>query len=236
MEKERQIKLLSIVSLVLAISAMTLGFAAFSTTLNISSSAIVTPSSEDFKMLIYGFKDSSSMEKVYISGIYDDSDLSSTLGYGIATEYDAKAGVAVIDNSTHTISNATGEFENNLDQILYLFVLRNEGTYDAYLDLSEYNKISDGYELMVTEVSGVCTPGTGATASLVTEACKGVVANYGVFDLSTGSSKKITTDYFKIEAGSEEIIGISIWNLGPWADGSFTVDFPSIEFNVSTIK
>ncbi|MBQ3511969.1 MAG: hypothetical protein IJA30_06735 [Bacilli bacterium] len=49
MEKERQIKLLSIIALVVAITGMTLGFAAFSTTLNISSSATVTPNSEDFK-------------------------------------------------------------------------------------------------------------------------------------------------------------------------------------------
>ena len=33
---------------------MTVGFAAFSTTLNISSSATVTPNSEDFKIVAYG--------------------------------------------------------------------------------------------------------------------------------------------------------------------------------------
>ena len=50
MEHNRKIKILSIVALVLAISAMTLGFAAFSTTLNISSSASVTPNSGDFSV------------------------------------------------------------------------------------------------------------------------------------------------------------------------------------------
>ena len=53
MEKQRQMKLLSIVTLVVAIIGMTLGFAAFSTTLSISSSATVTPTSEDFKISLY---------------------------------------------------------------------------------------------------------------------------------------------------------------------------------------
>ena len=52
MEKTRQIKILSIVALVVAIAGMTLGFAAFSTTLSISSSATVTPNSDDFKVVV----------------------------------------------------------------------------------------------------------------------------------------------------------------------------------------
>ena len=56
MEKNRQIKILSIVALVLAIAGMSLGFAAFSSTLTISSSATVTPNSNDFKVVVYGLK------------------------------------------------------------------------------------------------------------------------------------------------------------------------------------
>ena len=52
MERQRQIKILSIIALVVAIVGMSLGFAAFSTTLNISSSASVTPDSEDFKVVL----------------------------------------------------------------------------------------------------------------------------------------------------------------------------------------
>ena len=48
MEKNRKFKILSIVLLVMAIAGMTLGFAAFSTTLSISSSASVTPNRDSF--------------------------------------------------------------------------------------------------------------------------------------------------------------------------------------------
>ena len=57
MEKSRQIKVLSITSLVVAIFVTAIGFAAFSTTLNISSSAIVSANSDDFKIKIFGFQD-----------------------------------------------------------------------------------------------------------------------------------------------------------------------------------
>lgn len=70
MEKQRQMKLLSIVALVVAIIGMTLGFAAFSTTLSISSSATVTPNSEDFKISLYGMNDEFVNEIKYINDVF----------------------------------------------------------------------------------------------------------------------------------------------------------------------
>ena len=46
---KRKTKIITIVALVIAIFGMTLGFAAFSATLNISTSATVAPNSEDLK-------------------------------------------------------------------------------------------------------------------------------------------------------------------------------------------
>lgn len=57
MERDRKIRMLSIVALVLAITGMSLGFAAFSSTLTISSSATVTPNSDDFKIKVYGYNE-----------------------------------------------------------------------------------------------------------------------------------------------------------------------------------
>ena len=87
MEKERQVKLLSIIALVVAITGMTLGFAAFSTTLNISSSATVTPNSSDFKINVYGFEDYESIEQFLDSGFsIENINLSSTTAAGLAQE------------------------------------------------------------------------------------------------------------------------------------------------------
>lgn len=50
MEKRRRIKVLSIIALLLVIAGMTLGFAVFSSTLNISSSVTVSPDSNSFNV------------------------------------------------------------------------------------------------------------------------------------------------------------------------------------------
>ena len=54
MERNRQTKVIAIVALCVAVVGLTLGFAAFSNTLTISSSATVTPNESDFKLTVYG--------------------------------------------------------------------------------------------------------------------------------------------------------------------------------------
>lgn len=128
MEKERQVKILSIVALVIAIAGMTLGFAAFSTTLNISSSATVTPSSDDFKITIYGIKDSSFYDTFADNNYaYTDSDISDS--YGTALMEGATGTIASIDNVSHTISNINASFSNE-GNIQYAFIIKNEGMYE----------------------------------------------------------------------------------------------------------
>ena len=50
MEHNRKQKMLIIIALVVGIASLSIGFAAFSTTLNISSSASVTPNSDTFSV------------------------------------------------------------------------------------------------------------------------------------------------------------------------------------------
>ena len=50
MEHSRKQKLLVVLALVIAIASLSIGFAAFSTTLNISPSANVTPNSDSFSV------------------------------------------------------------------------------------------------------------------------------------------------------------------------------------------
>ena len=54
MRKNQKQKIMAIVALCISVLGLTLGFAAFSNTLTISSSATVTPDSKDFKLVLYG--------------------------------------------------------------------------------------------------------------------------------------------------------------------------------------
>ena len=79
MEKGRKIKILSIIALVVSIIGMTLGFAAFSSTLTISSSASVTPNASDFNFVVYGIGDDVEYEAIGVDIPLDSNLYSSTV-------------------------------------------------------------------------------------------------------------------------------------------------------------
>ena len=54
MKRNRQAKIVAILSLCVSVVGLTLGFAAFSNTLTISSSTTVSPDESDFKLVLYG--------------------------------------------------------------------------------------------------------------------------------------------------------------------------------------
>lgn len=234
MEKARQVKILSIVALVIAIAGMTLGFAAFSTTLSISSSASVTPNSEDFKINVYGFKDATAIEKMFSTGEILDSDLSDSFGYANGF-YDATSDVASINNATHTISNIKGYFEKK-GHVIYHFIIKNEGKYDAYLDISNLIFNSNENQYLANTLSPTCTPGDGATSSLVEDACNGVVGTVSFLDINTGTPKVISETYYKIPVGGSDLLGFAIEYRGPLADGPFDVEFEDFQLKFSTTK
>lgn len=218
MEKQRQIKILSIVALVLAISAMTLGFAAFSTTLSISSSATVTPSSDDFKIKMYGFKSQTALSSFYSSYVMQDSYLSETivLASGSTDGHDNGR----INNTTHTINGLNANFTEPGEFVYYHVIIRNEGKYDAYINWNNYGGTPSGYTL-----------GEGTTESLVQDAMNDIELSTYVTDLSGmvfGSN---------ILPAGETIIAIFQINYdasGARADGPFSVSFPDIKIDFRT--
>lgn len=144
MEKGRQVKILSILALIIAVLGMTLGFAAFSTTLSIASSADVTPSSEDFKLKIYGFRtydDFSAFRSEYESGILHEEVLSEDVSIGF-TGSNAIAELATIDNTDLSISNMKISFEYpNSEKSYYYFYIKNVGKYRVYFDKETYKSV-----------------------------------------------------------------------------------------------
>lgn len=230
MEKTRQMKILYIIALVVAIAGMTLGFAAFSTTLNISSSATVTPSSDDFKITIYGIKDSSFYDTFADNNYaYTDSDISDS--YGVSFDSNATSTTASIDNVSHTISNINASFSNEGD-VQYAFIIKNEGKYDAYLDLTD-KKTGN---IIAVLLNKNCIAKDGATESLVASACNGVQAAGGFVDKETGREISTTESYYKIASGDDALFTVMMNYSGPFADGPFDVEFEDFQLKFSTTK
>lgn len=239
MEKERRSKLLVIVALALTTMALTVGFAAFSTTLNISSNATVTPNEEDFKIVVYGLKDREAVNKFYENNTFDESDLSTTIATPyISNDNEVTAEDAIIVNSTHTISNLSVGLTNPTNEVAYVTIIKNEGKYDAYLDLTEYTYDDENKEYVLNPpVTGTCTPEEGTTKELVDATCDSVIQVLGVFD-TTGDVITTGESLLTIPKGKYIVLVSLIGYLetDTRADGPFSVTFPTLNLNFSTTK
>ena len=233
MEKERHVKILSIVALVVAIVGMTLGFAAFSNTLTISSGATVNPSSDEFKIKIYGFKDQNLVADPESIWNYTDSDLSDS--FGVSANFDATGSTVSIDNSNHTISNMRVNFGSTVGAVQYAFVIKNEGLYDAYLDLTGMIE-NESVNVLGKHSTATCTPGDGATPALVESACGGIQAIATFIDKETNDIKFTRDDYYKIPVGGSEVVYVVFNYEGPFADGPFEAEFTDFQFKFSTAQ
>lgn len=224
MEKTRKIKILSIIALVLSICAMSLGFAAFSTTLNISSSANVTPNSNDFKILLYPSAISTYGTEQHSGG----SDSDDVYIYS-ETSNGAKAENVVLNSSTTSLSGLKANFTEPGQSVTYIVYAGNTGAYDAYLTAINFANISG------TSSNKVCTPGDNATASLVSAACNAISISVDVDGTTVTDSETIYNHILYM--GSFESISITIDYApnGARADGPFSVSFGDIAFDYSTV-
>lgn len=237
--KKQNSKILVIIALALTTVALTIGFAAFSTTLNISSNATVTPNEEDFKIMIYGFKDAAAVNKFHKNSSFEESDLSPTIAVPhIYEETNAAAEDAIIVNSIHRISNLNVSLTNPGQEVAYYMVIRNEGKYDAYLDLTQYvyNEESQEY-ILNPPATGICTPEEGTTESLVNATCSSVINVLGIIEpngevITTGDS------ILTIPKGKYVILAsiIGYMDTETLADGPFRVAFPDLNLTFSTTK
>lgn len=235
MEKRRQIKILSIVALVLAIISMTMGFAAFSTTLKISSSATVTPNLDSFKITIYGIDDEIEQQDFIDNPIDPLLYTSLTQGmYIFDGEWNdsnpaLEATPAIIDNSTHTISNLSFTFSEPSQGGVYPFLIKNEGKYKAYLDAQEIENYIQGI------APNSCEPQETTTNALVQKACSSIEL---YITLVNSQGEAYESGDYNIELDTNDylvfVVSIAYISPGDMADGPFSASFQNLELNFTT--
>ena len=210
MEHNRKQKLLMIVALVLGIASLSVGFAAFSVSLNISSSANVTPSSDTFSVKFSTSDDYFDEGPVVPVEGLTTSDLIVTNG--------------VINNSTNpTLSNLSVTFTKPNQTAVYKVYAKNTGKYTAYLN--SVNFLGDK----------TCAAEPGTSEELVQSACENiniyVIIGPNVYGETTAVSGHVLEKNFY-----EEIMVILEYNNnGVSVDGPFSITFPNIALVYSTI-
>ena len=206
-ERRKQIMTLSI--LVVAVLVISVGFAAYSSTLRIDTDATVNPNANTFSV-----KFSTTQDTLTVADV-------------VPTNY--TTGITVtngkIDNSGNpTISNLTAEFKNPGDYVEYVFYARNEGEYNAYLN--NINFLSQK----------TCEAGEGATASLVESACNSISATVTIGGIDYTATTPITNHILNKKTGEEIKVTLKYADNGARADGPFTVNFGDITMVYSTIN
>lgn len=207
-KNDRKIKTLSIIALVLAVAGMTLGFAAFSTTLNISSSASVTPDSSTFAV-----KFSTNKDSLVVGAVTPSSKTT-----GITTSD------GVIDNSTNpTIKNLSATFTNPGQYVEYIFYAWNEGEYTAYLN--NINFIGNK----------ACKGDAGATDSLVQSACESINITATVGSTTYTETTSLTGHTLNKKTGEQIKVRLEYDSNGAYVDGAFSITFPNVVLVYSTL-
>ncbi len=190
MEKERNTKLISIFSMVLAVLCLSIGFAAFSRTLNIESSATVEVSDENFDIDLSKDPDDVVTEDIGEATPSPSPD-GPTYNKEEVTVNNDEDGNAVIKglNATFTKPGQSVTYSN-----IYAV---NTGAFDAYLTGLEIANAAGG------ENAVLCTAREGT--NYVTDACKGIKITVEVKDeLETSTYSTLTAT---VEGKQNGVIG-----------------------------
>lgn len=216
MEKNRSSKVLAIVALLVAVVGLSLGFAAFSNTLTISSSANVKPDSDTFNV---DFSSSGT--------VLETNDVVATTSPTTVIATPGK-----IDNtSAPKITGLSAEFNAPGQSATYSFYATNQGEYDAFLKSITFENATGG------TTHKVCTAGDDTTDDLVQEACKGITLSVkvGAENATTGSVAAITGHKLDINGFEPIIVTIDYAQDAARADGDFSVAFGDVVLLYSSV-
>lgn len=231
MRKNKKQKII-IIALCISVLGLTLGFAAFSNMLTISSSATVSPDRDDFKITIYG------------NGIPDnfedfDSVTESFPSVASSLKSIVIAGPSKIDNNNLTISIDDFQINGEHGIATYWYVVVNEGKYNAYITQEDFPKddiISKGI---------VCAPiDENVSEELLSKACENADITISLVneDAHLDSDENYSIgNYIELGPGEEALLEIRIGspsegNNKIQADGKYSISFPDVKLNFTTVK
>ena len=198
-------KIIALVALILGAIGVTIGYAAFSNTLTITSQAEVHPDASTFNV------DFSSSSSAVVADPITPT-LSAVVNGFSATN-------ATIDNSNDpVISNLKATFTAPGQSATYTFYAYNAGEFIAYLNS------------IVFSGSKTCTAASGTTQSLVDSACNGITLSVKVGNEAvTTTSVASISSHTLAKNTAEEIVVVIAYTAGSAvADGNFTVALPNI--------
>lgn len=221
MERDRNSKILAIIALTVAVIGLSLGFAAFSQTLTIHSSAEVKPDEDDFTNNVK-----------FVTN--DDSSEGTVAGVPGGDESGASGDTANL--TATTISNIKAKFTKPGQEVTYTFKVKNESPYIAYLRSVTFNASSDEENpIKCTVITHDGQSEKDALEADVLAACGDIHVTVTVgSDPYTTSNSKITGHSLAAKTGSETVEVKIDYTGTNTADGDFAVEIGDIELNYAS--
>ena len=192
-------KYVVVAALLVSVVALSLGFAAFSNTLNISASGAVNTPGSAFKVCF------SKATNACTAGSVTPTFSPTTNG--------PTGDNATISSDTTKITGLKATFSDRGQSVTYSFKAYNAGQLGAYL-----NSVAIG--------SKTCTANDGTTQSLVNSACNGISISVKVGSTTYNSSNNsISSHSLAVGANEDVVVTITYGSTASYADGDFTVAF-----------
>ena len=216
-QKDKKARIMAIVGLLLGVVGLSLGFAAFSNTLTIKSSAEVVVDDSVFNV---DFSSSS-------SSVVDD-DITPTLNPTGVTGFTASNAVIDNDNGDAVIKNLHAVFTAPGQEVTYSFYTKNAGELKAYLKSVTFSNVSG------ESSTKICTAKSGTTQSLVNTACTGITLTVTVgSEAFTGTTLRsafanATAHDLNKDASETVEVRIAYETGSAQADGGFDVSFGDV--------
>lgn len=207
MVQSRSTKIIAVVALVVAVIGLSIGYAAFATTLTISSAAHVSPGNN----MDVVFQTTAGEENTTVAGVL--------AGPGAGTDSNFKADPLTINEQTATGIKAY--FTEAGQSVTYTFKVTNKTENAAYLN-----------SVVINPTPSSCTAETGTTQALVDKDCDNVTLSVKVgstlFDASAQPKTTLTT--------SEPVVVTVTFAGADNADGDFSVAFDDIKLIYGTVS
>ena len=225
-------KKITVAALILAVLSLSIGFAAFSNSLNIKSSANVKPSDKDFKIVFSKERDT------FVSG---NEIINAT---GDINENTKKGSINDIGD---TLYNLETEFTTPGESVEYSLYIKNIGAYNAVLNKLEIEEAEltsditvDNYYI-VDNGSVKCyakkDPQNKANEELLKEACNNIRLKVKLQQETEYITSTKEFDSYVINKGESESVTVTLEYTGDTlADTGFNVVFGSVKMNYATTK
>lgn len=220
--KNRTYQILLIAGLVVGAIALTIGFAAFTTTLTIESSAEVSPASTTLNVVF-----SSSQ-----SSIATNAPAVSTSGVS-----GASGGTATLTGTR--VSGLKANFTKPNQTVTYTFYVYNASAYTAYLHRINFLNIT-GTSPATNKVCESKSTSSNPASNNIDNACNGIsvtitVDGYSATETKTEANLASANKSINTNTGKVVTVAITYASGSAEADGDFTVEFGDIELKYSSV-